>query len=298
MSMEDLYEEIFGKKPAKKGTAYELMVGAVLKFLNKDAQITHNVFSKSPYSEDKYQIDNLYQTETTVFVECKNGSEKNKKVKRPDISKLAGALCILKGPINRGVVASSTDFTKQAKQFTQDFLKSNAIPIDLLIIRQSIPEDTEGTVRKIIINLNIIKPDFQKASFGAILRTGQIPKELGYKEGDKLNFTIDCFYKKDGSVLDTLLNLTSKLPLNTESMMAQGKWEFNEQAYIYVDKFLVPIEKVEYKVPFITLIEKLEINAGKPAILVRSIDGEFEKIISVEDLRKIIARENGTYGTR
>jgi len=111
-----------------------------------------------------------------------------------------------------------------------------------------------------------------------------------------LNLAIDCFYKKDGSVLDTILNLTSKLPLNTELMLAQGEWKFNEQAYIYIDKFPVPIERVEYKVPFITHTIKLEVNAGEPAISVCSPDGEIEKIITFEDLRKISVTENGTYG--
>jgi hypothetical protein len=81
-------------------------------------------------------------------------------------------------------------------------------------------------------------------------------------------------------------------------MLAQGEWKFDEQAYIYIGKFPVPIERVEYKVPFINHVEKLEINAGKAAILVRSIDGEFYKIISVEDLRKISVTENGTYGIK
>ena len=103
---------------------------------------------------------------------------------------------------------------------------------------------------------------------------------------------------KQGAVLDTIWNLTSKLPLNTELMLAQGKWGFNEQAYIYVDKFLVPIERMEYKVPFITHTENLEINAGKPVVFVSSIDGEFYKIISFEDLRKISVRENGAYDTK
>ncbi|MGD0551929.1 MAG: restriction endonuclease [Sedimentisphaerales bacterium] len=296
--MEKLYEEIFGRKPVKKGTAYELIVGAVLKCLNKDAQITHNVFFRNPFSGEIFQIDNLHRTDEQMFVESKDYSGRNKKVGRGDVQKLAGALCVLKGSINKGLLTSATDFTNPAKQFTQDFLKANAIPIDLLVIRQSIPADTEGTIRKISININIIMPDFQKALFSAIFHIGQAPKELGCKEGDGLNLAIDCFYKKDGSVLDTISNLTSKLPLNTKLMLAQGEWKFDEQAYIYIGKFPVPIERVEYKVPFINHVEKLEINAGKAAILVRSIDGEFYKIISVEDLRKISVTENGTYGIK
>jgi hypothetical protein len=294
--MEKLYEEIFGKKPVKKGTAYELIVGAVLKCLHKDAQITHNVFFKSPYSERKYQIDNLCQTEATIFVECKDGSENNKIVGRGDVSKFAGDLCVIIGHRDRGLLTSSTDFTEPAKQSTQDLLKANAIPIDLRVIRQSIPADTEGTIRRQPIYIDIIRPDFKKALFSTIFHIGQAPKELGYKEGDGLNLAIDCFYKKDGSVLDTILNLTSKLPLNTELMLAQGEWKFNEQAYIYIDKFPVPIERVEYKVPFITHTIKLEVNAGEPAISVCSPDGEIEKIITFEDLRKISVTENGTYG--
>ena len=295
--MEKLYEEIFGRKPVKKGTAYELIVGAVLKCLNKDAQITHNVFFKSPYSDGKYQIDNLHKTDEITFVETKDYSEKGKKVGRPDVSKLEGTLCVLKSNIDKGLLASATDFTGPAKQYIQDLIKANGIPIDLFIIRKSLPEDTEGTIRKICININVVIPNFQNATFVPVWNkeSMQILNNLGYKKGDSISVSIYSFHNKQGAVLDTIWNLTSKLPLNTELMLAQGKWEFNEPAYIYVDKFLIPIEQIEYKVPFITHTEKLEINAGKPVILVSSIDGEFYKIISFEDLRKISVRENGTY---
>ena len=298
--MESLYQEIFGKKPAKKGTAYELIVGAVLKLLNQDANITHDVFFKSPYSNSKYQIDNLHKTNELTFVESKDYSERGGKVGRPDTSKLAGALCVLRGEIDRGILASSTDFTKPAKQYTSDFLKSNGISIDLLIIRKSIPEDTEGTIQKLIVNMKMLLPDYQQAIFmPRWTKEGQQAlNNLGYEDGDAIQLKISFLYKSDGSILETISHLTSKLDVDYKELIADGKWEFNEPAYIIIDETLVHIERIEYKVPYVIHERSIEINAGEPAILVKSTDGEICKIITVEDLKKVDISENGTYSMK
>lgn len=298
--MEDLYQDIFGKKPAKRGTAYELIVGTVLKLLNQDTNITHNIFFKSPYSSDKYQIDNLCEADGLTFVEAKDYSQRGGKVGRGDVAKLAGALCVLKGDIDKGLLASATDFTKTAKQFTSDFLKSNGIPIDLLVIRKSVTADTEGTIQKIVVNMNMLMPDFERAEFSPVwTKQGQQALEtIGYKEGDTIQLKISYFCKSDGSVYETISHLTSKLDVDYKELLAEGKWQFREPAYIKIDNALVQIKRVEYRVPYVVDERRIQIDAGEPAILVRSIDGAINKIITVEDLKKIDVNENGTYDTR
>lgn len=295
--MDDLYEEIYGKKPSKQGVAYELIVGAVLKSLNKEAEITHNVFFKSPYSSDKYQIDNLYTTNEIIFVETKDHSDDGGKVGRPDVSKLEGALCVLKNNINRGLLASVTDFTHPAKQYTQDLIKASGIPIDLLIIRKVRPADTEGTIRNICININIVLPDFKSAQFIPVWTNESLPilSNIGYKNGSSLNVDIDTFYNIQGKVLDTVMNLTSKIKAGNNNLDENGKWEFVEQAYILIEKTLVPIKSIKYNIPFVIQKKSIEVKAGKPAILAMDLNGHLYKIITFEELQKIVAEENGSY---
>ncbi|GBE14166.1 restriction endonuclease [bacterium BMS3Abin14] len=114
-NMDDLYCDVFGSKPRKRGTGYELLVACVLKHLNRDAETTHNVFMKSFYSKDKYQIDALLEDDNSIFVESKDYSEHGQKVGRSDICKLSGALVLLKD-VDGGIVASSTDFTRPAQR--------------------------------------------------------------------------------------------------------------------------------------------------------------------------------------
>ena len=48
--MDVYFETIFGYKPTKRGTGYELLVGAVLKILNESQDVTHNVIYEGKYS--------------------------------------------------------------------------------------------------------------------------------------------------------------------------------------------------------------------------------------------------------
>ena len=143
-NMDEYFETIFGYKPKKRGTGYELLVGAVLKLLNATQDVTHNVIQEGKYSKDKYQIDALVKNKfATIFIECKDYIERNKPTQRADVQKLAGALNNL--DINAGILVSATGFTKPAVQYSESTkLNPNAKEIELFLIRPSTEKDTEA----------------------------------------------------------------------------------------------------------------------------------------------------------
>ena len=243
-NMDDVFEEIYGWKPLKRGAGYELLVGAVLKILNKDASITSNVFVESQYSKDKFQVDNLLEQQEKVFVEVKDYAEK---VGRPDVTKLSGALLNL--PLDKGIVASVKGFTKNAKQYVEDCEKNpHAKPIDLYIVRPSTQEDIKGRIMEIHMEITMESTDYRNAKFEPCFteEAATIFREMGFKKGDQLPFCFDGFYRADGSVIETLYNLTRNMqPAPQGSGQNRGyvgKWKFNEPAFIKVRDRLIPVE--------------------------------------------------------
>ena len=154
-NMDNIFEEIYGYKPNKRGTGYELLVSAVLKILNEAQDVTHNVSFKGKYSNDKYQVDTFIKDKfTSVFVECKDYTERNKPAPRADIQKLAGALNNL--DINAGILVSATGFTKPTVQYSLSTKRNpNAKEIELFLIRQSTDKDTEGIILSICISMHM-----------------------------------------------------------------------------------------------------------------------------------------------
>jgi len=285
-NMDDFFEKIYGFKPKKRGGGYELLVGAVLKILNQDATVSHNVFVKSEYSNDTYQVDNLLKKEhEEVFVEVKDYSEK---VGRPDVTKLSGALLCL--PLDKGIVATTKGFTRNAKQYVDDCAKNpNAKPIDLYIIRAVLDKDLKGRISEIQVQIFIEGMDFSKAIFTPHFteEAFSMLQKMGYAKGTQVNIRIEAFYRKDGSVIETLFNLTHALNKKSCNGGAHaGKWEFSEPAYILFNNELMPITSVEYNIPI--RLDKVAFKIGaKPLIYVHSQDGSIDKIISEEQLKSI-----------
>ena len=288
-NMDNLYEEFFGTRPKKSGAGYELIVASVLKCLNRDAKITHNVFLENSYSGGKFQLDSLIECDNNIFVEAKDYSWSRDKVGRGDISKLSGSLLVLE-EIDEGIMASATDFTKPAKEYSKDLIQAKAKPIDLYIVRACTEVDRRNRVETIVVTLKIILPVYEQASYVPHLtdEAKQILADILKKNNNIKNDTLrlDNLYRKDGSLLESINNLTKKLKVNYNTMKAIGRWAFNEPAYFKVEENLVPIEHIEYNIPHQTIKQELRYEGGVPVVLVKSIDGKIDKLISIDDLIK------------
>jgi len=226
-NMDDFYEEIFGERPSKKGKGYELIVASTLKALNKLANVSHDVFIKSSHSNETFQADAYAEFfDSKIFIESKDHQERNAKVGRPEVSKLAGSLLVL-NDVDIGLIASSTDFTSDAKNYVEDLNKAKQKPIDLFIIRQSNPLDEEGRIKTIVANINVVFPDIKNAKFEPII---EIEEDkyftlTGKKFGEQVDLILDAFYDKNGNVIETVGNLISKLKVDYDKMVAEGNWD-------------------------------------------------------------------------
>ena len=90
--IDNLFFDIFGYYPNKAGTAYEILVAAAIKIITGET-IHYDQNLKGIYSKTNYQIDAINESENKI-IEAKDYTIQNKKVGRPDLQKLQGALVI------------------------------------------------------------------------------------------------------------------------------------------------------------------------------------------------------------
>jgi predicted helicase len=206
--IDELFERMYGVKTKKKGTAYELLVAAAFKLLQANSQVRANQHVQGTYSEEQYRIDVAIESLKT-FVEAKDYTQKGKKVGRPDVSKLAGALLDL--PFKSGVVASATDFSRPARKYAQATkVNPSSKPIDLYHVRPSVEEDEEGRIRRVRVNISLLALDPRNMKFEPeITKQGnEVLKQL-YNVGDSVQLRLEEIHRSDGSVLITIHELTS-----------------------------------------------------------------------------------------
>lgn len=293
--IDTLFERIYGFLPSKKGQSYELLVAAALKLIHNELEVRANEFVRGTYSEENYQIDSLIASLKTA-IEAKDYTDRDGKVGRPDVTKLAGALQDL--PLEAGIVASATEFSRPAKKYAAS-TKANPIakPIDLYHVRPSIAEDEEGRIRKIVISLHILTLDRKNCRFDPIIAKASREKLLQmYALNEQVQVRVDAFYKADGSILTSMHDLTSKIDGQFENVIT-GIWNPPEPAFIKVGNELIEIECFKYFMPQTTIESEIVVEAkGTAELLIKAEDGTIDKLLTDVDLRRVSFSREGDVG--
>lgn len=291
----DLFEDIFGFRPKKSGASYELLVSAAIKAVLPKLKVQANQYVQGTFSGEKYQLDALIESLEKVAVEAKDYSQDKQKVGRPDVSKLAGSLNDL--PIDRGIVASPTDFTRHARKYAEGTkLNPQAKPIDLYHIRESTVEDEQGRITKIDIQLLIERADFQNAKWEPVFtKEGADLLRQTFPAGTRIQDKIEAFYRLDGSIITTIHDLSRNISQQKAiDGFVKDEWVSPEAAYIRLRGSLFPISSYKYEIRFHTSEHRIEIRAeGKAVLLVKSEDGLIDKLVTDADLKKIKFNDDG-----
>jgi hypothetical protein len=290
------FERIFGFKPTKNGQSYELLVAAALKLIHANLKVQANRFLRGTYSEGTYQLDALIESLKTA-IEAKDYTDRDAKVGRPDVTKLAGALQDL--PLDAGIVASATEFTRPAKKYASSTrINPASKPIDLYHIRPSTAEDEEGRIRKIVIALHILSLDRKNCRFEPVVsQAGREKLSQTYDLGEKLQVGLEAFYRADGSALVTLHDLTSRLNRECKEAVAEGSWTPPEPAFIMVGDVLIEISEFKYLMPYRVLESEIVVEAkGTAELLIKAEDGTIDKLLTDIDLRHVVFSTDGDVG--
>jgi hypothetical protein len=286
--IDNLFFELYGYFPNKAGQAYEILVAAALK-LATDKDHKYDQHLRGEYSKTDYQIDGLNVDELKI-VEAKDYTIDDRKVGRPDLQKLQGALSDLQ--VNSGVFASATDYTKPAKKYS---LSSTGNPlqkeIELFEIRPSTELDEEGRIKKFIINMTMVVPNYSEGVFNYAWTEAAINKFTDKNLlGKEITMILDRFYKSDGSMDCLLMDYTKEnqpLIADIKDKYANGCWLLHNR-FIKYEEDLFGINGIEYKIPYNHSTTTFTIESeGEPKILIKSDDGKINKLLTDKQFKEL-----------
>lgn len=286
--IDDFFYNIYGFYPEKAGQAYELLVNAALKIVNKDSDVKYNQFREGMYSQQKYQLDGI--KDEKEFVEAKDYTLRNEKVGRPDVQKQEGGLIDL--PFEGGIFASATGYTRNAEKYAEGTYKNpNGKPIDLYDIRPSTEEDEEGRIKTIIVNINSIYLDFNNWTVTPIF-TKESRKELLDQFGEnRIPIMMSAIYNSDKSIFITVKDWTNSLNSlinfedNNDALI--GETDFSNK-YILIQDAIYEISKIRYQIPIRRNSQELRIEQdGNACLLVKNSDGTTDTLLTDVQLKNI-----------
>lgn len=294
--MDRFFEEIFGYRPRKSGTSYEMLCAAAMKLLFKQDAAFHNSTLIGEKSGTSYQVDVLQENEDgRVFGEAKDYTVEGKKVGRPDLQKLVGAL--VEVAAQSGRFFSATDFTGPARRYAGKSEPMIGKRIDLTTIRPSTEEDEDGRVRTIILKLKIYRQNEQGMSvipmftdtaqveLESLASAGKIPAALSLAVSEILN----C----DGSVMVPVASLDLGL-LSSEISNRAYCTMLIPGGHILIEGLLFEIHGLTFDIPYFAVAHEVRIEAnGKARLLVRDESGQFNKLVTDVDLKTVKFGEDG-----
>lgn len=298
-SIDELFKRLFGYIPKKAGTAYEILSG-IANTIVRDAIVKHNQKIKSNFCDTKYQIDGLLSSKDSsqTMIEAKDYTSRNEPVGRGDLQKMQGALTDLE--VIDGIFASATGYTKDAKEYAAaTYVNPRQIPIELMDIRPSTLDDEKQRIKTIPVNINArglnFTPDCIQPIFGENARKFAHQNNLC---GNPISlYTI---YDKDGraifTVEDYAKGLNRFVDINDHNQREISGSTLMKGAYLLLGNgMLCPIDGLRYKIDIFDVNTEFSITQeGKPVLLIKSLYGPVNKLLTDEQLKKYGVAADGT----
>ncbi len=288
--IDELFFRLMGYYPTKAGQAFEMISAAALGIV-RSQMAEHNTFLKGESGGRPYQLDGLLNGD--IMVESKDYTIEDKKVGRPDLQKLQGALTDLP-QIKEGYFTSATDYSRDAITYAKG-TESNTKQkeITTVDVRPSTVDDEKGRIKKIFVTMKWSVPNFERGKQSVMFAGGgkemiaEYMRQHGMKE---CRWGAAELYDKDGNVLTSIAELSRKNPpkYGDEDNAVSGF--FPVDAYIRFYDILVPIKGIAYiDVPIERGTEEFTIEGhGNATILIKSDKLGVDKLISDVDLKRAI----------
>lgn len=288
--IDELFFRLMGYYPTKAGQAYEMISAAALGIVK--AQIAeHNKFMKGESGGRPYQLDGILNG--NIMVESKDYTLDDKKVGRPDLQKLQGALTDLP-QIKEGIFTSATNYSKDAIKYaegteTNDLQKK----ITTVDVRPSTVDDEKGRIKRIFVTMRWSVPNFERGQQSVMFAEGgkeMITEYMKQHRMKEFRCGVAELYDKEGNVLISIAELSRNNPpkYGDEDNVVSGSFPID--AFIKFFDVLVPIKGIAYtNVPIERGTEEFTIEGqGNATILIKSEKLGVDKLISDVDLKNAI----------
>lgn len=293
--IDELFFRLMGYYPNKAGEAYEIISAAALGIV-KQQEAEHNRFLKGESGGRPYQIDGLLNG--NIMVESKDYTIEDKKVGRPDLQKMQGALTDLPD-IEEGYFTSATNYSRDAIKYAQGTeTNERHKEITTFDVRPSTPEDKKGRILSIHVTMKWSSPNFErgKTSFKFAEKSRKMIEDYMRQHGMKeCSLTVSVLYDKDGNVMTTIAELSRDNQPMYDDNTVTVSGEFPIDAYLKFYDILVPVTGIAYKeVPIERGTETFVIEAqGDATILIKSDKAGINKLLTDVELKKAIQRVIG-----
>lgn len=288
--IDELFFRLMGYYPNKSGEAYEIISVATLGIV-KQLEAEHNMFLQGDSAGRPYQIDGLLNGK--IMVESKDYTIECKKVGRPDMQKMQGALTDLP-EIKEGFFTSATDYSRDAIKYTQGTeTNERHKEITTFDIRPSTQEDKKGRVLSINVTIKWAMPNFERGRTSFLFAEGGVDMINDYMQQHGISecqLTATDLFDKDEHVLTTIADLShNNQPMyDDDTEVVSGVILID--AYLKFYDIFVPIVGISYAdVPIVRGTENFVIKAqGDATILIKSGKAGINKLITDVDLKKAI----------
>jgi hypothetical protein len=272
----------------KHGTKYERLAALVYKVVDEENTVIHDLKLRGPGKRAEHQIDVTVsrrgqEQQQRMIVECRDKNDGNK-IGQGAVRDFATVVRSLNA---KGVMLATTGFTRGAEDVAADE------GIELGTLTAFSDEDWEGRVKQVKIVARMQLP----TQIHATLRSSN--------PGEQISF--------DGAVPgETIIRTpTEALDLATVVREALGTVTIDESGPVEIERefaggTVIELDSGDLPIGSVVLgahmtIHETEIAVGPPGVpelILRSLDGMFDRVIFDRDIKRFVIRPDGTVEPR
>lgn len=286
-----VYDRNLVARKLKHGTKYEQLTALVFQVLDAEATVDHDVKLRGDGKRTVHQIDVRVTrgNETKrIIVECRDKEEPNK----IGLDEARSFATVARQLGAAGVMVTTTDFTAGAVNLAADE------DLQLMTLKPFLPADAEGRLVAIDVVTRAVMP---------------VPDEVhisapGQEEGDapegNLLVSLEATVQS-GSYAATLRDLLASLMIAPlDRPIPEGRQtamrRFDPPVVLNTDAGQLRIGelRVDYHVEVAETAFRVDAGRRVAELVLRSIDGEFDRVIWDEDLQRFIVDPTGQVARR
>lgn len=289
--IEAIYNRNVATRELKHGTKYEQLAALVFQVLDSDATVEHDVKLRGDGKRTVHQIDvHVTRGDKTrrVVVECRDKDEPNK----IDLDEARSFATVARQLGATGVMVTTTGFTAGALDLAADE------GLELLTLKPFLPADAEGRLVAIDVMVRAVMPVVDAVR---IIAPPGDQSEIA--DGEHLVSTDSAVLS--GSRADTLGDLLASLmvaPLGEpvpEGRQTSSR-TFDPPVELVTETGQLRIGELQLDYHVEESETSFRVDAGQhvAALVLRTIDGELDRVIWDEDLQRFIVDPTGLVAER
>ena len=284
-----IYDRNVATEKLKHGTKYERIAARVFQLLDNDATVIHDIRLRGSGKRTKHQIDvdiTWKGRRERTIVECRDKTPGHK----IGLDEARSFQTVISHLGARGVMVTTTDYTKGAKDLAADE------GIDLMILRPFVEGDIEGRVMAVELQVTMLTPIHES------VRVGCPP---GTPEGEIGNVTVAgtavvVFGDEAGKTFSDLVMsmMDTSDGESTTTLTAERSFDppivFDDGGH----QLSIAEIAVDYRVHATSFSQRIDAGDKIAELVLRSLTGDFDRVVFDKDLQKFELDDSGTVRNR